>query len=289
MENRPRLSYGIHNITVMDISTGLPKGILKVVSSLSGGGERETNDLFAGSNPNAWDSEVGNVNNDLTMNIKEFHPCLFELAGYNKTLIQAAVDGEVVDFDNKFGTSVKKATTGIASVAVKEAKKDNLKDGLYVIKATAAAKIEVYAVTDIDFEEGAETSFLDANGKILAETTVVTGASVNIADFGLTITGGSGTIAFDIGDTAMFEVRRAHKGGYIYSYGINPVPLEFSAYATSQKRANGEFVRIFYPRLKLTNFPTSLNEKEWSGSDITVKVISDPVTKTIKSITDIVK
>jgi hypothetical protein len=106
----------------------------------------------------------------------------------------ANASGEVYSLENVNGDSVYDATTGVASVYIDDSSKLINCDG--VIKATGASTVTVnlYNV-DTDYTSGS--------------LTISTGAysSTGIADYGLALLGGSGTIGLTTGDTATFKVR----------------------------------------------------------------------------------
>lgn len=283
----PRTIFGIHQMTAVSRTTGLPLGTIKVLASAESNREREQVDLFAGSNPNQWDSEDGNINSDITLMVKEFNPFLFELAGYTKTTNSAEATGGVSALTNKVGTSVFSATTGVASAEVVSNAETALKTGRYIIKAVSATTVDVYAVFDNDFskvdsdgsadaDHDAALTYVDDLLKITSSAlTITTDTAVDIPNTGLTITGGSGTIAMTTSDVAYFDVRKINTGSYIYTYGSNPTTVEFEMWLSSQVKSNGEFVQHMFPRVKMSSMPSGLSEKAWSESSIAIKVLYD--------------
>ena len=215
---------------------------------------------------------------------------MLELAGWTKTENAAEASGAVTTLTNKNGTSVQVATTGIASVGLKAGETADLKDGVYVVKAVSATTVDVYAISDIYFREGDDVTYQDDDGKITASAlTISTGAAVEIPNTGVELTGGSGTIGMTTGDTAIFEIRSTNEGSFEYEYSENPTPIEFGCYFFSQKKANGEYQRLYVPRCKLSSFPTGMTEKEWQEAEVTIKVLYDNAAGYSKKGLDVVK
>jgi len=277
--NKPRTSFGI---TAVNKTTKLPYGMVKVVQTYDPTMEREQIDLYGGSNPSAWDSSDGNISNDIALTISEFKPFLYTIAGYTVSTSEAAeVSGNITTLTNDYGTSVSNATTGIASIALSTSSGNgvaNLKEGRYMItcSTSAAAAVDVYAVTDNDFTRGTDEVFTTDTLKITtAALTVVTGDTVNVPAVGFALTGGSGTIGMTAGDVAFFDVRKPNEGYNEYSFGENPVPVEFDMWLVSQKKSNGEFVMDRFPRVKMNSVPAGMAAKEWANVDLSIKVMFD--------------
>ena len=282
---RRRTSFGINMMTALNKETGKPYGTIKVLGGVSGDMTRDTMDLHGGTNPHPFDSEPGNVNPELSLRVKEFHPMLYELAGYTRTDIASNVGGEVSSaIANKNGTSAVDATTGMASVSKVSGKDKDVKDGYYIVEVVSATTVHVYSAFDNEFDldkssDKSATALSYQNDLLrITETALTipgTGGTVEIPGTGIEITGGSGAIAMTIGDTAIFETRSQNDGGYQLTYGESPEPIEFHMVLTSGTKSNGEFVREHWYRVKLQNVPGGMDEKAWKEADITVKVLYD--------------
>ncbi len=273
---KPRTQAGIHSASFINKTTGKPYGILKVLASYAPAFTRESTELYGGSNPNSIDSIDGNIDNALTLTIKEFHNFVYTLAGYTvETDVVGEGDGATDEFTNSVGTSVSSATTGIASVSVDTVNAANVKDGRYFIVSTAADTVDLYCTTDIQFDRGTDVSFLTDDLKVATAQTITTGADTDLNDLGLTLTGGSGTIALTIGDVAYFDVRSENQGYGIYTLGDNPTPIEFELWLYSQKKSNGEFFADHYPRVKFNAVPAGMSMQEWLEAELACKVIYD--------------
>ena len=295
MLSSPRTQFGIHQMTAVNRTTGLPYGTVKVLASANAELSREAFDLYGGSNPNIVDTENGNVSGDLNVEVKEFHPMLYELAGYTKTELSASANGEVSSaVANKVGTSLV-AATGLASADIKGTAAASIvytdvKDGLYIVKAVSATTVDVFAIFDNEFDTGGDLSFVNDTMKITATAlTIATDTAVEIPNTGIELLGGSGTIALTEDDTAVFEVRSAHAGGNEYVYGESPEPIEFEMYLTSQTKSNGEYSREHFPRVKFMGIPAGMTEKEWKTAQLTAKILFDTTLGYSRKMVDLTK
>lgn len=287
----PRTNYGLHIMTAVNRTTGEPYGAIKVLASANAALNRDAVQLYGGSNPSPWDSSEGNIDASLSITVKEFHKMLYQLAGYTKTEVAAESAGAVGYFNtttkavvwsestsvlqNKTGTTVYNATTGIATVGLKSGSSADLKDGVYLIKAASATTVDVYAFIDNEFTEGTDVDYTTDLLKIVAGLTVTQSSATEITGTGVEFTGGSGTIALTTSDTAMFYVKSINSGSNEYVYGSNPVPVEFELYLTTQNKGNGEFVIDHYPRVKLSSIPATMTEKEWHEAELPMTILYD--------------
>lgn len=283
-----RYIFGIHSFTPYNRDTGLPYGMLKVL----GGGNMEltgeTEDLFGGASKFAYASEQTQIGATATMNVKSYPNFLMELfLGGSVSSLAAAADGEVRNFANKKGTSISDASTGVASVAITSGDEADAKFGRYVVKATAAGDtLEVYLLTDIDFQRG--TAGAHTNDALLIGSVTVpdSGGTVELADYGLTFTGGSGTVAFTEDDTAIFDVLPAHSGGAEISIGSETSSFPaFGAFLIAQKRANGEIFQVEAFNCVGSGMPFPMQEKTWMISDLTMKLLRDETEDKVMKIT----
>jgi hypothetical protein len=291
--SQDRIVFGIHSITPYDRLTGLPFGILKVVGSSELSFAADSVDLRGGSNKYPVANEVVSVDSQFTSEVKSQPDFLFEKwAGASVTTTAASATGTVTAIANKKGTSVFDATTGIASVAAKSGSEDDLKFGRYVLKAVTPSTIDVYVDTDVDFKtKGAEVSFDDDLLKITATPLTVpgTGGTVDIADFGIEITGGSGTVAFTAGDTAYFDVYPAHGGVSEIVMGQPTIEFpEFGMIIYAQNRSDGSQYRIEAFKAKSSaGIIIPLEEGGFSIPNLTTKLLYDSCEEKVVKITAI--
>lgn len=276
--SQPRGIFGVHSVTPYSRADGLPYGTLKVVksSSLNFGGT--TVPLRGGSNKGPWATEEGDINCQLSLKVGEFPDFLFQLfQGLTPTEGSADALGGVTTLTNKKGTSILQATTGLASVGVKTGAEGDVKFTKYVVKAISATTVNVYGMSDADFQRGTAEVFQDDNLKLLAANlTITTGAGSDVTGFGLTLTGGSGTIAFVTGDTATFEARPKNSANMSGVLGMSGSTFpEFGAIIMAKKRGTGELVEVDAYRCKGEGFPLNFDENKWAEADIKVQLMYD--------------
>lgn len=275
----PRAFYGVHSVTPYSRTTGLPYGILKVLDSSSIALSGEQNELRGGSNRYPFASEDGAITSEMNLKMGEFPNFAVELflGKAPTTSSSAETSGNVSTLTNKYGTSVV-ASTGLASVSVKSAKKANLKFGKYVVKAVSSTTVKVYASTDIDFGRGDDSAFADDNLSVTsAALSITTGTGTDIDDLGLTLTGGAGTIGFTTGDTATFEVRPVNTGGYSTARigAAADVFPEFGAIIMAQARSNGELFEIDAFKVKGSGLPLGFESFSWNKPEVKAKLLYD--------------
>lgn len=278
MLDQPSTIFGVHSLTLYDRINWLPFGIIKVLGSLTSNFTGDFVDLNGGSNRYTWDSEPGNLDISIEGTVKEYHNMMFEkFLGASVTSNASEASGSCGTLTNKSGTLVE-ATTGIASASVESGEEANLKDALYVVKAVSTTEVDVYALTDVDFSNGASLEFQDNLLKITATplTVLDSGGTVSVPNTGIELTGGSGTVAMNIGDTAYVYTRKINGGSDIITVGSSTQTFpEFGVLIASQKLAGGETFRGQFYRCKGFGFPVNMNEKEWSEADVTIKMLYD--------------
>src|SRR5690606_12145884 len=102
------------------ISDGRPYGALKVLGSATMTLTSEFEELFGGSNKNAWAVEAKTISSEWTASVKSMPNFLFELfLGATVKETAASATGTVGDFKNILDSAsapVLSATTGIATV-----------------------------------------------------------------------------------------------------------------------------------------------------------------------------
>lgn len=276
--SKPRSIYGIHQVTIYHIATALPYGTLRVLAgstlSLSG----ELVQLTGGSSKYSWDAQDGLITAELSLKPKEIPSWLFKVL-LGKTPTDVADDpGNTSTLTNVNGTSVLEATTGIASVDVKTGSEDDLKFGKYIVVAVSATTVDVYGLTNIDFQRGTDKTYVDEALKINTTPLTITtpGVATELPDFGVEFTGGSGTIAMTTGDTAKFDINPPSLEQMDVAIGgINDCIPEFGAFITAQKQANGSMWSFDCFRVKALGFPFGMEEKAYNEAEITAVLMRD--------------
>jgi len=287
----PRAVFGVHSITIYDPETRVPMGIAKVAGqaqlSLSG----EVIELTGGSSRYPWANEDGAISPELSLTLRQYDDFLVEAFLGKKPTKNAAEASAAVGaaLANANGTSVLDATTGIASVGVKSGSEDDVKTGTYVVKATSATQVDVYALTDVDFDQGTDLDFADDDLKITASALTITASTaVTIPNLGVELTGGSGTIALTAGDTAVFSLRAKNTGSSEVVIGSNSETYkEVGLLIAAQKRGTGEMFIVDCYRAKGVGMPINFTEKEFSEAEITMKLRKDTGRNGVFSITNV--
>jgi hypothetical protein len=190
----PRVVYGIHSATFYNPKTGLPYGTMRVLGNGTFSMEGETIELRGGSNRFPWSIQDGNVNATLELTTKEYPDFMMELFLGKKPNAVTSSAGAVENFLNKVGTTIKHASNGISAIAPLAGSEANLKFTKYVLKAVDATHVDVYAMSNVDFNRGADVDFQNDALKLTASPLVIAVGSNTIASLGLEFTG-VGTIA----------------------------------------------------------------------------------------------
>lgn len=272
--SQPQAIFGVHSITAYNITTGKPLGIAKVVGSAEITSEGTIVPLNGGSSKYPWKVERGVIKTQCALKLREYPDFLFEtLLGKAMTVNTAEASGSVAGLANFSGSLV--ATTGIASVQV--ANKGNVKFGKYLIEAVSATTVNVYAFTDLDFAQGTNTEFVNDALKINnTPLTIVQNATVLIPNYGITITGGSGSIAMTVGDTATFTARPINTGSTQVVVGSSTeVFNDFGMVIAAQRQGTNEMFLIDCYRCSGSGLPIGMTEQEFSEASITIEMYYD--------------
>jgi hypothetical protein len=278
MLSLPRGIFGVHSVTPYSRVDGTPYGTLKVVQSAALNFSGQTVALRGGSNKGPWHTEEGDINAGLSLKVGEFPDFLFTLfQGLTPTENGADATGAVSALTNKKGTSVMNATTGIASALAIAGSEGDLKFTKYLVVVKTPTTVNVYGMSDADFQRGTAGVFaLDDLSLVASNVTITASAASNITGFGFKLTGGSGTIGMTAGDTATFEVRpknTANMSGVLGQSGA--VFPEFGCILMAKKRGSGEMFEIDAYRCKGEGFPINLDENKFAIADIKVQLMYD--------------
>lgn len=273
----PRSVFSIHSIVCTRRTTGVPYGILRVVQggeiSLTG----DSVDLFGGSSRFPWASEVGDIESEFQFTASEYPDFMFELfLGASVTQTSADTDGSVSSVTNLNGTSVVNASTGMTATLTVGTAAD-LKFGRLIFVATDSTHVDVYITSNIDETKGTDLTYVNDALKITSSPLAVSsGGTVAIPGTGLTINGGSGTIALVTGDTAYADVLPIHTGrSKIVVGSASTVFPEFGARMSAAKRANGEIFEIEAYKCVGNGMPIGLTRNEWAEPEMTMKLLRD--------------
>lgn len=276
--SQPRAIFGVHSISPYSRSTGEFYGTLKVLGGSSLALSGELIELMGGSSKYSWAVEDGRIDAELTVKAREYPNFVFELfLGKAPTNNSAETSGNLSTPANKYGTSVVNATTGITSSLTSTTPAD-FKFGKYVIKAASATTVNVYFSSDLDLARGSNGSYESDDLKVTASAlTITSGGTTLIPNFGITLNGGSGAIAFTTGDTATFEVRPINTGSTTVTIGSasDSTFPEFGCIIYAQRRGNQEMMELDALRVKGIGLPMGFEENAWSEAEIKAKCFYD--------------
>lgn len=275
----PRIFFGVHSFTPYNRTNGMPYGTALVVGNSSFGLSGELSKLLGGSNKYPWAIEETNIAAELSLTFKQYEDWMFELfLGKAPTAGTPSATGTVSTITNKKGTSVVDATTGIASIAATGSSEDDLKFSKYAVIAASATTVDVYAYSNVDFSRGEDADFENDLLKITASPLTIPGTdgTVEVPKFGLTLTGGSGSIAMTEGDTATFEVLPPDDSSISATFGgsADTFPT-FGAILMGQQRGNGQMVELDVYNIKAVGLPIGLQEKAFSEAEVTAQAFYD--------------
>lgn len=273
--SNPRIIYGVHSLSPYNRTDKMPYGILKVIGSASIALSSDQELLYAGSNKFPWAAEGKTVSTEFTAKVKAYPDFLFSLfLGATVTQNVAESGGSVTALTNKSGTSIQNATNGVSSISIiPSTGAANLKFGKYVVRATAAATLKIYKLSDID-KRGASDIYVDDSLEIATIATVVVGTN-DVASIGIRFTG-VGTPAFVVGATATFEVRSPNTQSTDIIVGqAGSVLPNFGCILLAQKRATSEMFEIDAPNCVGAGLPMSFEEQAFSQPELKMTMLYD--------------
>ena len=272
------LTFGIHGVTICDYFTFTPIGEeLDVIGDLELTVSAEIEALYGGSHIFPVAGEGKSFSCEGSLELREYPEEIAEylVAGVGAATAAAAAGG-VTTIANRKGTSVMSATTGIASVGLKTGETAELKAGIYVVVATAATKVDVYACTKQFLKRGTDLTLTAGSMKIASDLTVETSTAVEVTDTGVELTGGSGTIGMTVGDTAWYEVYPPHNGVETITLGQSDAEFKRVALVlTAQARTTGQIFYIFCPNALCLGLPLGMKEKAFQAGNVTIGVYTD--------------
>jgi len=229
--------------------------------------------LEGGSQLFPFATAVKSLSNSVKATVREYSADGTNLA-LGGTLTEYAADsaGDVLYEANVLNESVIDASTGIATVTIKAASKADAKEGWYLIKCTGAAAVDVYAMSAGAFSRGTNESFEDIDGKITAAPlTITTGSAIEVTDFGIDLTGGSGSIGMTTGDTARFYVQAPHSGAWSTKFGQSAFDYPDVGAVITSSYDDGRLNTLHLFNCKVAGAAINFSEKEYAGYDISIE------------------
>ena len=269
-------AFGVHGITICNFFTGVPVKEFDVIGDLSIPVSAEVEDLMGGSHIWPVAGEPKTLSAEGTVELREFSEHLAEylVAGVGAATA-AESTGSITAMTNLKGTSVADADTGIvAQPTITTDENAELKAGLYIVLAESATTIGLYATSTVDLKKGTEVVPTDDTLIIATAQTITTaGVETDIADTGITLIGGSGTIAMTVGDSAYFEVYPPHAGVEKTTVGQSAATFKrVSLIIAAQKRTTGELGYIYCPNALCLGWPLEMKEKGWMSGAVQIKI-----------------
>jgi hypothetical protein len=290
--SNPRAIFGVHSVTPYSRTDGSFYGELKVLKSSSISLAGQLIELMGGSSKYSWAAEDGQIQAEMSLKFSEYPDFLFTLfLGLAPTANGAEASGSVTTLTNVSGSTLKHATTGIASVALKSGSSADLKFGSYVVAYASATTVDVFYGSDVDIARGTNGTYQNDLLKITATPlTITTGATLTtITNFGIDLVGGSGTIGLTAGTTATFTVRPPNSASseVLIGASANSTFPEFGCIIMTQKRGNQEMASIEAYRCKGAGMPISFDQNAWSEADVKVKLLYDSAVDAVFKFTHI--
>ncbi len=286
--SQPIALFGVHSLTAYNLETHQPLGIAKVIGEAGISSEGELIPLNGGSSKHAFKVERGKIKTQLSLKVSEYPSFLFEtLMGKALTANAAETSGSVTTLTNQGGTSLKSATTGVASVSVTS--KGSVKFGKYLVKAVTATTVDVYGFTDLDFAQGEDKVFENDALKITATPlTIVANTATAVPGFGVSLTGGSGTIGMTAGDTAYFSARPINTGSREVVIGsTNEVFQDFGLILTGQRQGDNFMSILDCYRCAGIGLPIGMKMSEFAEATITIDLYYDSARNGVFSMQDL--
>lgn len=255
---------------------GLPIAHTEIVGALSITSSSSTVDLNGGESPYPHESSVSTSEASFSAVVRVAMSEVVKAAFGSSVTTATLTSGSAAGLANSVGTSVFKSTTGVASVSVTNA--DNLKRGIYIIKAVSATTVDVYTTTSVDGGNYADRKINKINATPI---TITSGSAVNLLDgvggntFGLSLTGGSGSIAMTVGDEATFKVFAKGDNSYDMDIGKSGEVPKYVALAFSSGKTGGASMMIYAHKVLIPGFNFEFPEKEYTEFTIEGKLLYD--------------
>lgn len=273
-ETAPWTSYGIHDIRLYDRSTGLSLGHWRVLGDVNNEFNAEYEKLMGGSQVFPWDSAVKEFSSSVKATVKEYNAdATALLLGGSLTEYPEDAAGDVIGEANVQGTSCLNATTGVVgATVVATTGAADLKEGYFVVKAVSATTVDVYYYNSATFARGTNASFQDDDGKITATPlTIETDTAVAVPNFGLELTGGSGTIALVTNDTFRGFVQQPHGGAYSIKFGEEITEFPDVGVVIASTYEGGDLTELILYKCKVAGTSIPFLEKGYSVFDVNIE------------------
>lgn len=274
-----RQSFGIHSVSAVNRTTGIPYGEVAIVGDGSIALPASSVDNRGGSSLFARATEITEIDGQATFNIKTWPDWIFPVffgAEVNTTAASAS-DGTVSALTNYVNESVFSASAGIATATLKSGEADDLKSGWYMILAVSPTTVDVYRVSDFQANRGVNL-YLDSDDlKITTAPLTITDAGVTaIPGTGLELTGGT-TVGMTADDVAFFQVTTPHNGISDIELGQTGMIFpEVELHMVGKQRGSGETVMIrCYKAQAVSGITIPMSQADFASTDLVMKLLFD--------------
>jgi len=268
--------FGIHQFSPYNRTTGEFYGTIKCLKSSSISLSGDLVKLEAGSSRFQWASESGKISAEMSLKFSEYPAFVFQLfLGKSPTEVTTpSTTGEVNNFANVNGSTIKDVSNGVSGVSVTPSTgAAMLKYGKYIVKATGSNTLDIYVSTDINFDRGTSSDY--TNDLLKVESVTISGATNDSTTTGLRFTK-VGTPAFTTGDTATFDVLPPYSKKLEVVIGnSSDVSPEFGAIVMGQKRGDLSLTAVDVFRAKASGMPIGFDEKAFSESEAKCDLLYD--------------
>lgn len=274
---------GVQDVMIARISDGKPLAHIRGMGDFTFERSEEKAKLVVGKKTYA--TKTTKITRNVKIQLKEYYAELNQLmTGGQLTKHASNSAGEVVEEANVLGTSILAAATGITSIEVDATHLANLKEGWYLIEAVDANSINLYAYSELDDKE-----ILDEKGLLTEAPIDITSAGeVDLTELGLTITGGSGTIAFTPGNTAKFYVRPPYSEAWELLMSGDDAVDDVMVIVTIQ-RDKGAAVLFNFPKASPGGMSFNAPENDYGTWDLSFEPLDDPISNSYASMRETVK
>lgn len=261
--------FGIRYVIPYDIDTKKPLVVLRAVGEISYESSQDAIELLGGHTDAPYDVEYSQPSPSLTGTVREYPAELFELMETTTiTENNAEASGDIGSVTNYQGTSIFGGANGVSSVTANPSQLDNLKFGMYVLRASATQTLELYIAGLVD-------EFDNIEGRVV-ETISTTGAgsvSIDTAGIVLTIVG---TPNYTVGDTCMFEVRPVNTGSTEVLVGAGNPAVSFGVRCVFPRKTDGVLHYIDIFNVSGHGMPWKAVSREFSEFSINWKPLARP-------------
>jgi hypothetical protein len=275
MSEQVKYNFGVKALIFYNRTTFKPVGIFRVISNVEFAREIEKLPLTGGHHNGPWAVEAGEPTNTLTATLMEFPDFAFtELDNATRTVTSSEdTTGYIGTIINKEGTSVFNATTGVATATLISGSGALLPFGKVVLVATAAKVVDIYLLGDV---ASGPIPVTDELTKIASSVSIAdSGATIDVAAYGIRLTSGSGTIAMTTGDTAVFDTRPANSKTTEIVMPDSSDIKTLGCILVYPKNSSKQQKIIDFPKVAVAGTPFAANTREYAEFEMTATPLYD--------------